>query len=289
MTTTGVSQTATTSTQARVTTTNTLRITTTSSWLQTITITRSSQTATMTTTRFSPQTATTTIAPPKKETYECNRSLDECGCSLANVVLSDDNQQLSSTNTTGEDAFPYSWSMIVSIRVNSTKHMCTGTILSDSFILTAAHCVSSQSNSTKIMVAAGIHSLSQYVTSIRRVDQVYIHENYTSQTSHLHDIAVLHLEQPLDLKTQPMFSEICLSDTKSFDSPGASLLVSVGWKHSPVAENEDSIIQQVAVKSITSPNSTCFNYIYYDLYQFCAGLMTNDTGNFSKDYQVSEH
>jgi secreted trypsin-like serine protease len=239
------------------------------------------RTTTTASTALSPQVTTTTAVPLKALTYECNRSPDECGCSLTNVVLSHDNQQLSSTNETGEDAYPYSWSMVVSIRINSTKHTCTGTILSDSFILTAAHCVSNQSKNTRMIVAAGIHSLSQYITSIRRVDQVYIHENYTNKTSYLHDIAILHLEQPLELKAQPIFSKICLSNIKSFDSTGASYLLSVGWKHSNAAENGDNTVQQISVKSITNPNSTCFNSIYNDTYQFCAGLTSNDSSKLN--------
>jgi len=200
---------------------------------------------------------------------------------LANVVLSDDNQQLSSTNGIGEDAYPYSWTMVVSIRVNGTKHTCTGTILSDSFILTAAQCVSNQSNNNMIIVAAGIHSLSQYITTVRRVAEAYIHENYTNNTTHLHDIAILRLEQPLELKIQPLFSKTCLSNIKSFNSNGDSRLVSVGWKHSNIGENEQNTVQQISVKSITNSNSTCFNSIYNDIYQFCAGLISNDTGKLN--------
>jgi secreted trypsin-like serine protease len=182
-----------------------------------------------------PKTTKTTIT-------SLSPQADECGCSVINVVLSHDNQQLSSTNGTNENAYLYSWSMVVSIRVNSTKHTSTGTILSNSFILTTAHCVSNQSKNTRIIIAAGIHSLSQYITSIRRLDHVYIHENYTNKTPHLYDIAILHLEQPLELKSQPIFSKICLSNIKSFDSMGVSYLFSVGWKHSNAVENEDNTL-----------------------------------------------
>ena len=80
----------------------------------------------------------TTTEPPKQIIYKCKRIPDQCGCSLANAVFSTHNQQTTSTIVDRQDAFPYSWPMMVSVRVNGTEHFCGGTILSDSLILTAA-------------------------------------------------------------------------------------------------------------------------------------------------------
>ena len=196
---------------------------------------------------------------------------------MTNVILTHQNQQVSSINTNSEDAYPYSWSMVVSIRMNGAKHKCVGTILSDSFILTAAHCVSNQSNSGGMTVAAGIHSLSQYAISIRIVDQIHVHENYSTQIPHLHDIAILHLDQPLELNTQPVFSKTCLSNIESANSMRTSLLMSVGWRHRNAAENEQNTLQQVSLNTMSNPSATCFNLIRSQTYQFCAGLLMNSS------------
>ncbi|CAF1379158.1 unnamed protein product [Adineta steineri] len=220
-------------------------------------------------------TATTTGLPLRKKTYECNRIPNECGCSLSNVVLSENNQQSSNVHSTSENAYEYSWSMIVSIRVNGTKHVCSGTILSDLFILTTAQCVINR-NKNQITIAAGIHSLSQY-TSIHTVAEVHIHEDYKNNAPHLHDIAILRLEHPLRLTTQPLFSKTCLSNTSSSNPLESSNLVAVGWKHTMVDESTPNILQQVSINRITTQNSMCFNSVYDNKYQLCAGLMINDT------------
>ncbi|CAF1499752.1 unnamed protein product, partial [Adineta steineri] len=54
-------------------------------------------------------------------------------------------------------------------------------------------------------------------------------------------------------------------------------LVAVGWKHTMVDESTPNILQQVSINRITTQNSMCFNSIYDNKYQLCAGLMINDT------------
>ncbi|UJR20471.1 hypothetical protein I4U23_023600 [Adineta vaga] len=225
----------------------------------------------------------TTVLPRKKITYECNRIPNECGCSLANVVLSDNNQRMSSIHDTTEDSFPYSWSMLVSIRENNTKHICIGTILSDSFILTTAQCVINyRQNPNNINIAAGIHSLSQHITTQRTVIAIYIHENYTANIEHLHNIAILRLDQPLEVISQPLFSKTCLSDAQSFMSTEQTTIITVGWPYVTMKKATSDSLQQLSTKSITNPNTTCFHSNYNDIYQFCAGLSIDST-NTCKD------
>jgi hypothetical protein len=83
-----------------------------------------------------------------------------------------------STDVRSENALPYSWSMIFSIRIGS-RHVRSGTILEDSYILTAAHCLTNRVPQD-ITIEAGMHYRTESGTIIRQVDRIYIHPNYTA-------------------------------------------------------------------------------------------------------------
>ena len=72
--------------------------------------------------------------------YKCDRDIALCGCGVFDVSF-----VLPST-IGGADSGFFRWTMIVSIRLNSTaQHSCAGTILTNRYILTSAHCVQNQS------------------------------------------------------------------------------------------------------------------------------------------------
>ena len=113
-------------------------------------------------------------------TYDCDRSKVPCGCGYNNVEIGQ------TRIIGGAGAIPYSWSMNVSLRFDYTgfngpqTHCCGGTILTESYILTAAHCVTS-SLISNITVVAGINNRVQKNQTIRTMDRIFIHPNYTGQ------------------------------------------------------------------------------------------------------------
>lgn len=162
--------------------------------------------------------------------YQCLPYSKECGCSLRNVVLSP------STKVECEDALPYSWSMVVSVRAGTThEHICSGTILDDSFILTAAHCLTNKS-SHDLSIEAGMYYLSENDVSIRYIDRIYIHPNFTAGTNaYTNDVAILHLSIPLDLYGDNHILSTCLRPVDNPWGPviqrptnGTSLVIT-GW------------------------------------------------------------
>ena len=88
--------------------------------------------------------------------------------------------------------------MIVSIRYNLfrdgyfLRHACGGTILSESYILTAASCfdgvVGSDIEFENVTIAAGIHRRSQPIQIIRKVDKITAHPNWTSAWNSDYDL-----------------------------------------------------------------------------------------------------
>ena len=108
--------------------------------------------------------------------FVCWQSEVSCGCGRQNVHLSE------SRMINGEDAVPYSWSMLVSIRLKgSDKHACGGTVLNESYVLTSATCVA-ETSIIGMTVTAGHHYFTDSNTVVRRVDGVFVHPNYTGNT-----------------------------------------------------------------------------------------------------------
>ena len=129
-------------------------------------------------------------------TYPCNSS-DVCGCSTNSVSTS--------RIVGGEDASAATWGWAVSISI-ANQYLCGGSIISSSWILTAAHCVNGRTPSD-ITIYAG--STSRWTgTQSRQASQIIVHTNF-NPTSFVYDIALLQLDSPLTM-TDPYVSQICI-------------------------------------------------------------------------------
>ncbi|XP_018407008.1 PREDICTED: transmembrane protease serine 9-like [Cyphomyrmex costatus] len=101
--------------------------------------------------------------------------------------------------TDGEDAtpgeFPYQVSLLWSLPpIIPFQHICGGSIVHESFILTAGHCVTDG----KLKIMVGKHYLDKYEQTQQEVDVVktYVNENYPGGIAP-YDIALLKLKTPL--------------------------------------------------------------------------------------------
>jgi secreted trypsin-like serine protease len=129
-------------------------------------------------------------------TYPCN-STDVCGCSSNSASVT--------RIVGGEAADTATWSWAVSISVANT-YLCGGTIISSSWVVTAAHCVYGYSAS-QVTIYAG--STVRFSSTQRRVaSQLIIHSSYNTAT-HANDIALLGLTSPLTM-SDPYVSQICV-------------------------------------------------------------------------------
>lgn len=134
-------------------------------------------------------------------TYPCD-SADVCGCSANSVSAS--------RIVGGENADAATWSWVVSLSI-ANAYICGGSIISSSWILTAAHCVYDYVRSP-IIVYAG--STTRWRGSqTRQVEQIIIHPDY-QPTSYANDIALLRLASPL-IMTDPAVSQICIPSVSS--------------------------------------------------------------------------
>lgn len=141
-------------------------------------------------------------------TYSCNSSAS-CGCSANSATLT--------RIVGGETANANTWGWIVSILITGNSQ-CGGSILSSTWVLTAAHCI--PRTATSVQVYAG--STTRFAgTQIISASVAYIHLNYSS-TGFIHDIALVKLSSPLNLNAVGV-------DTICLPSVSAATLAAGEW------------------------------------------------------------
>ncbi|KAJ7355070.1 Chymotrypsinogen B [Desmophyllum pertusum] len=123
----------------------------------------------------------------------------------------------------GEEASPNSWPWQASLQYNG-RHICGATVITESWILCAAHCVDQSSDPNRYSLALGAHSRTND-GEVFRVSRVIKHEQFSMQ--HLrHDVALLKLSKPATLGGK--INTICLPQHGSRVSPGTTCYVT-GW------------------------------------------------------------
>lgn len=208
------------------------------------------------------------------DTYHCDRNAS-CGCGPTDVILT------SSRIIGGELTIDHSWPMIISIQLYGEWHVCSGTILSDLFILTAAQCVIDWEATDGATIIAGVPNLSSPNKISRKIDQIYVHPNYSITEPDLHNIAIIRLNQSLPLNDEsPAIRKTCLSSNtevpfNEYPAPNSKLVV-LGWNSFDVETGTSSRLRQIPVRFIDAKHKTCANAIINETYQFCASLSTDD-------------
>jgi hypothetical protein len=133
--------------------------------------------------------------------YPCDPSAS-CGCSTNSAVLS--------RIVGGEPANSSTWGWTVSISIADT-YLCGGSIISSSWVVTAAHCANGFVAS-QFTIYAGSNIVFDG-TQIQTASQVIVHPSYNPAT-YENDIALLQLASPLSMSDLGV-SQICLPSISS--------------------------------------------------------------------------
>ena len=119
----------------------------------------------------------------------------------------------------------YSWPWIASIQDKNKDHICAATIISQNYLLSAAHCVSDH-GFIKYTIKIGIDQLNQVKDeNIFQIDRIFIHPDYDDKLQN--DLAIIRLRK--NIEYSPVSRPICLPDANQGNFPLNKNVVVIGW------------------------------------------------------------
>ncbi|XP_066541688.1 ST14 transmembrane serine protease matriptase a [Hoplias malabaricus] len=154
----------------------------------------------------------------------------------------------------GQEATEGEWPWQVSLHIKNSIHVCGASIISDRWLVTAAHCVQedpkfklNQASSWEVYL--GLHNQKQLEKAEKRLlKQIIAHPNYNEYT-YDNDIALMELDQPVAFKES--IRPICLpSATYSF--PAGKEVWITGWGATREGGVGAQVLQKAAVRIINS-------------------------------------
>ncbi|XP_017669506.1 PREDICTED: plasma kallikrein-like isoform X3 [Lepidothrix coronata] len=147
----------------------------------------------------------------------------------------------------GTDSSPGEWPWQVSLHVKLSRqrHLCGGSIISNQWILTAAHCVTSLANPNSWRVYAGILKQSEINedTPFFRVEEIIVHPQYKYAQAG-YDIALMKLAKPMNFTDLQL--PICLPSKEDTNIFYTDCWV-IGWGYRKEKGRVQDILQKAPI------------------------------------------
>ncbi|XP_039272073.2 uncharacterized protein LOC120346412 isoform X1 [Styela clava] len=169
---------------------------------------------------------------PKKLRYGSNHACCESAESNVQRIIGGDGASIQN----------WPWMILV-----LTGEVCAGTLIHRQWVLTAAHCLSSNPvDRRKTQIYAGIEKYSDHhKTNPIAIERVIIHPEFNSKTLN-NDIALIELKQPLLMKSTIRFVDLPFGE----ETPIDSICYTTGWGVThPDATVESEQLQKVSLQN----------------------------------------
>ncbi|XP_077333482.1 plasma kallikrein [Lithobates pipiens] len=145
--------------------------------------------------------------------------------------------------------WPWQVSMHIKLDPSNSRHVCGGSIISNQWIVTAAHCVHTWRLPRFWIVYSGITKLSNITsfTTKSEIEQIIIHPHYTGAENGS-DIALLKLKTPIAYNDYQQ--AICLPPRQDFVPPSKCWIT--GWGYTEELGTTADVLQEAEVPLKTS-------------------------------------
>ncbi|XP_019361069.1 PREDICTED: chymotrypsinogen 2-like [Gavialis gangeticus] len=166
----------------------------------------------------------------------------------------------------GEEAIPGSWPWQVSLQDNTGFHFCGGSLISEDWVVTAAHC--GVKTTDRVVLGAFDLGFLEEDVQVLKIAQVFKNRNFNMLTLR-DDITLLKLATPAKMTAR--VSPVCLPKATEHFSGGITC-VTTGWGlTNPNAQKTPDKLQQVALPLLTKVQ--CKSYWSYRIKDcmVCAG------------------
>jgi len=187
----------------------------------------------------------------------------------------------------GKDAIPYSWPWQVVLCKKflfGCQLSCGGTLISDQWIMTAAHCVRNNPPPSIFRIKLGVFNQTrsdEIGEQVLEITEIHVHPKFNVGDGKIpptYDIALLKLKNPVQFTDH--ISPVCLPKKQNEEIPDANVATFItGWGRTINRYTAETyrILQQVGVPIVSKED--CRKFIFgkdYSHVIFCVGF---DIGN----------